>query len=333
MSFGQQPFGSEQPPSWMTNTPQWQASSSAGEGANDAPGNGAPQARMLLVVLATVVTELVLIGGAANQWISKKIADDAAGDFSFWHLFEQSWLTFQWRASPRSGQSTQWGSQLALVGVTVVVSALLVWVLVRGAVTFWRAFFATWLAVLAAALVGAFVRGLIDTSDLRSIGSAVGPGRVTKAVYGPLGPSQLAVVGGFVLGLVTALIVGAVAVLTRRGTAAPPAAAAAEAAPYAVPEQPPPYYGEHPSGAPAAPAAAPWQDQHFEPRGRHSVGQPPGTASSEQPTTAYQPVAGDEPTQFYQPPPPPTYQGGGYRPAGEPTTQFPRPPDDEGTHQ
>jgi hypothetical protein len=330
MSFGQQPFGSEQPPSWMTQAPEWQAPSAAGE--RGASGDGPPQARMLFIVLATVLAELVIIGATANQWLSKKIADDAAGDYSFWHLFEQSWLSFHWRVSPQSGQNTAWGSELALIGVTIVVSTLLVWVLVRGAVTFWRAFFGAWLAVLAAALLGAVVRGLIDTSGFGAIGTPTGPGRVTKAIYGPLGPSQLVVVGGFVLGLVTALIVGAVAVLTRRRAAAP-AVAAAEAPSYAAPEQPPPYYGEHPSGAPAAPPGAPWQDQHFEPRGRHSAGPPPGAAASDQATTAYQPVAGDQPTPFYQPAPPPTYQGGGYRPAGEPTTQFPRPPDDEGAHQ
>jgi len=289
---------------------------------------GPPQARVGLLVLVTVLTEIVLIGGAANQWVSKQIIDDADGNFTFWHLFEQSWLSFQWRFTPRSGQSVTWGSQLALVGVTIVVSTLLVWVLVRGAITFWRAFFGTWLAIVGAALLGAVVRGLIDKSGFASVGTPTSPGRFTRAVYGPLGPSQLVVVGGVVLGLITALVVGFIAVQTRRPEAGV-VAVGPEANPYPQPEQPPPYYGEHPSGAPSAPPGAPWQDQHFEPRGRHSAGQP---AASDQPTAAYQPVSGDQ-TPFYQPaPPPPAYQGGGYRPASQPTSQFPRPPEDDDPH-
>ena len=351
------PSGSERPPAWATSPPSWSpppagapAPNAAAFGAPSAASTGTPgQVRTGLVVLVAVLAELVIIGASANQWVATKIADDAVGSPSFWHLFEQSWLSFRWRASPHSGQTATWGSELALIGVTVVLSALVIWLVVRGAVTFWRAFLVTWLAVLGAALVGAFVRGLIDDSAFRAIGAEAEPARVTQALFGPLGPTQLVVVAGFVLGLLTGLIVALVAVQTRRGDGAASEGAPA-AAPYAQPEQPPPYYGEHPSGAPAAP---PWQDQHFEPRGRHTASPPPGAtapsgqASSDQPTTAYQPVSGEQPTTAYQPvsgeqpttafqrtPPPPAYQGGGYQagspPPGQPT--FPRPPDDEDPH-
>ena len=106
MTAGQLPYGTEQPPSWMA--PQWGPPASMQQPAAD--DVGPPQARVGLLVLVTVLTEIVLIGGAANQWVSKQIIDDADGNFTFWHLFEQSWLSFQWRFTPRSGQSVTWGS-------------------------------------------------------------------------------------------------------------------------------------------------------------------------------------------------------------------------------
>jgi hypothetical protein len=289
-----------------------------------------------------VLTEFVIVAGAANQWVSKQIRDDAVGNLSFWHLFEQSWLNYNWRFAPQSNLSREWGAQLALDVATFVISGLLIFVLVRAAAaTFWRVFFATWLSVLAGTLVGAFIRGLI----LPSFETGVpGAGRLTRAVFGPGGPGTVAVVSSATLGLLAALVAGFVAVQTRRPAGVAPAAAPG-AAPYFAPQQPPAYYGEHPSGAPAAPS---WQDQHFEPRGRHSVSPPPQPpVGADQPTTAYQPVsndqsttsyqpaAGDQPTPFYQPtPPPPAYQpGGGYQPdAAQPTTQFPRPPDEDDPH-
>jgi hypothetical protein len=199
------------------------------------------QARPGLVVLAALLTEVVLIAALANQAVSDRLAKHF-GDATPSHLLEQAWLTYQWRFSARSHQSATWGSELALIGVTLLVSALLIIALVRGAVTFWRAFFGVWLAVLGATLLGAFVRGLIDTDAARAIGAS-SPGRLTKAIFGPAGPTQFAVVGGVVLGLVTALVAAGVSVATRRAAQPVPGAPAVQSH-YVAPEQPPPYYGD-----------------------------------------------------------------------------------------
>jgi hypothetical protein len=299
--------------------------------------------------------------------------------------------------TPHSGLDNAWGAELALIATTVVLTALLVLVLVRGAVTFWRAFFGTWLAVLGASVIGAVVRGLIDTDTFRGLNTD-GAGRFTIAVFGPLGPSTFVVVAAFLLGLVTALVAAAVAVSTRRpafpGASAPPPAPA-----YApVPEPPPPYYGE------AAPTPPPWQEQRPWPeqapwRDQPPTPQPPpwqeqpssqerrfepygGQPDAGHPTTVLRPGGDDAPTTQYAPPPggspggaptgagspggaptgagspggaPPTAPAGpaagtsspaqaqppeprstGQPPAGpssgEPTIQFPRPPDDEDLH-
>jgi hypothetical protein len=265
----------------------------AGAGAAAPPG----QARTGLIVLAAVLTELVLIAALANQWMSDRIAQNI-GDAKLGHLVEQSWLTYQWRFSPRSGFTHAWGGELGLIGVTLVLTGLLVFALVRGAITFWRAFFATWLAVLGATVVGAFVRGLVDTDTVKAIGGTHA-GRVTQAIFGPVGPHQAVVVAGFLLGLVTGLVAGAVAVGTRHR----PRPAAAQPGPaYRPPEAPPPFFGD-----PAA--APPWQER-FEPR----AGPPPADA---QQTTRLAPP-GEQP------------QLGA--PGEHPTTQFPRPPDDEQFH-
>ena len=271
--------------------PAWASVPTAQKGRKGAaPGAAAPKqpaqlgtGRTLWIVLAAVLTELVLIGGLANQWISNKIGN-LIGTTNLWDEVKESWLTYTWRLTPRSNQTHLWASELALVLITLALTGLLVFVLVRGPVTFWRAFFGSWLAVLAATLVAAFVRGLIAPLP------GATAGRFSRALYGPFGPSQFAVVGAAMLGLIAAAVAGIVTVTTR-SSAGDGAAPGQEQ--YRAPEQPPPYYGEHPSGAPAAPQ---WGEQHFQPRG--------------QPTGAYQP----------SPPPPPGQQQ---------TQRFLRPPDDQ----
>lgn len=232
-----------------------------------------PVARTGYVVLTAVLTELVLIAAFANQWVSDAIVRNVRGDVAGHQLLAESWLTYTWRVSPHGHARDAWGSQLVLIAVTVVVTGLLVFAIGRGAVTFGRAFLGTWAAVIAATLVGALARGLVDPGD--RMPHAL---RLTSAVFGDNGPDQFAAVGGFGLGFVTALLTGLIAVATRRlpaGARRPEEPA--DLPPYIPPEQPLPFFG------------------------------PPTTQTVQLPRRA-------------EPPP---------RVAEEPTSQFPRPPDDE----
>jgi hypothetical protein len=299
-------LGGDKLPSWARGG----SKSAEGSDAAGAPGAGAgtgtgtrrSQVHTGILVLITVVTELVVIAAAANQWVSKKIVTDVANRVAFRFRFEQSWLTYNWRLTPQSHLTREWIAQLALDVATLVFSGLLVFALVRAvATTFWRMFFAVWLSVLAATVLGSVIRGLILPT---SVGGLPGNDRATAAVFGTPGPSQYVVVGAATLGLLSAAIAGLVAVLVRRPGDAAHRDELPQASPYAQPEAPPPYYGE---GNTMATPTPPWAHQPGEPHAARPA--------ADQPTTAYQPQSGPwrqpppPPGRFPTPPPPPPRQG------------------------
>jgi hypothetical protein len=289
-------LGSDKVPAWARPGAKSSGDPDGGGAAASAvPGSG----RILWIVLSAVGAELVIIAAAANQWVSKKIVTDIADHVSFRYRVEQSWLTYNWRLTPQSHLTREWGAQLALDVATLAVSGLLVWALVRrAAATFWRAFLTTWLAVIVATLVGSVIRGLVlPTSEA----GLPGGDKVTSAVFGAAGPSQYVFVGAVILGLLSAWIAGVVAVTTRG-----PAAEGDGPAPpqYAPPEQPPPYYG----GADAQTQAMPWQgNRGYQPQAQsqHNARQ-----AANQPVSTYDPQSGP----WRQPPP----QTGGFPPLPPP---------------
>lgn len=222
------------------------------------------RARTGLIVLAALVTELIVIAAADNQWVSDRIVRDELRTNSVTlRSLANSWLTYTWRLTPRDGANANqlWASQIALVVVVLALTGLLVAAVVRGPVTFGRAFFGTWMAVIVATLVGAFVRGLIEPFGKLQLANS---NRVTRAAFGSFGVNQGAVAAGFGLGLFVALVAAVVAVLSRRDAAAQavgsPDTAAASAPsqqPYQQPEQPPPYYGDEESATTQLPTLPP----------------------------------------------------------------------------
>jgi hypothetical protein len=247
-----------------------------------APGaSSLSRARTGLIVLAALLTELIVIAAADNQWVSNKILRNELRTNSVTlHSLASSWLTYTWRLSPRDGANANqvWASQIALVVVVLLLTGLLVAAVVRGPITFGRAFFGTWMAVIVATLVGAFVRGLIEPFGKLQLTNS---NRVTRAAFGSFGVNQAAVAAGFGLGLLVALVAAIVAVVSRRASTQPadPAAEQAPAAPpYQQPEQPPPYYGNDESATTQLPALPPDQ-----PAARPSPG-------SDDATARYQPI-------------------------------------------
>ncbi|HKC29193.1 MAG TPA: hypothetical protein VKB75_14365 [Jatrophihabitans sp.] len=253
------------------------------------------RARTGLVVLAAVLTEIVVIAALGNQWVTKHIADSILRDqlnragrpAGFGTDFKTALLTYNWRFSPLpTDHQNILLSQVVLIVATLVLSGLLIAAVVRGPGTFSQGFFATWMAVVVATMLGAYLRGVVNT---------VFPRTAAQVFFGALGPNSFTFFAALMLGFVAALVAGAVAATTRRTV---PVAAPMVSAPtpYLPPEQPPPYYGEP---ARTGPERAPWQDQRY--------GPPTPTAprgDADQPTTALPTVPpGDD--------------------AGEPTTQLP----------
>lgn len=350
---GQQ-YGTDPSSAWSSPPPP--APYAAPPAAPAAPA--APRARIGLVLLTALIVELLAIGGGANQWISDKIVRDRSGGLRS-QLIENSWLTFTWRFAPRDGrdQTQAWAAQMLLVLCVLVLSAALIWALLRGPVTWGRAFFGTWLAVLGATVVGAIVRGLVSPYAEFAMR---GTDRVTRALYSGVGLNQPAVVGALALGFVVALITSIVAVASRRP------ATGSYGAP--VDHGPPAFPDYGPPAAAVAGSPPPWQDQHYGPPAGSPAREPepapmslrkddaqPTTqlpvtgddGAGDQPTTQLAPpprepggAAGDHPTTQLAPPqrepagpaqpPPPPPPPQPAAPAGDQaTTRFPRPPDDE----
>jgi hypothetical protein len=267
--------------------------------AEQAPPRREPGvARPGVIAFAALLTEIVIIGAACNQWVSPRIVDQirrsfANGGSQGVRDLKASLLTYNWRFTPLAGDTEhRWLGQVLLVLTVLALTAFLIGVIVRGQASFARVFFTCWVAVVAATTIGTYVRGFVTDSP----GSAL---RITRAVFGPLGPNAFTVLAGLVLGLVVGVVAGWVGMATRR-----PAVVADEPANvpgqfFPTPEQPPPYYG--------SPGAPPWQDQHFAPRGRHA-------APADETTRL--PDVDEATTQLPD--------------AGEATTRFPRPPDDDG---
>ena len=205
-------------------------------------GAGLRRGRPGVAALVAVLVELVVIAAACNQSVSKHAQHYFVDhETSFLGRAVGSVLQFSWRVKPLSGDNHDgfhvFYSELAAIVVFVVVSALLTLVVVRGPVTFWRAFFGVWTAVFAAACL-ARVAGAFVTKPL-----AGHTDRASFAVFDTV--TGLTTFFAVVVGLLTALIAGSVAVATRRTLDAPAPVAPPAEAPY-VPESPPPFYGSQP---------------------------------------------------------------------------------------
>lgn len=230
-------------------------------------------------MFTAVVTQIVIIGAACNQWVSDRIGNQILksalnnGNATV-RDFKQSLIAFGWRYAPRSFDHQHiWLSQLLLIATLLVVSGALVSLLAVGPIGFARALFGTWASVVFAAVVGAYVRGLVNEGNTSS------SPRVTQALFEQLGPNTPTIFASMVLGLVTGVVVGIVAMQTRRPAAAQPTAAPGEAG-YVEPEQPPSFFGTT--------RLPPWQDQHYGPPGRHAAAAPPPAAAQpDQPTAAF----------------------------------------------
>ena len=212
-------------------------------------------ARAGWIVLAALLTELVVIGAAANQWVTTRIfrqVYEGSGSDGVRDL-KETLIVYNWRWTPQSGDTEHsWLGQILMILTVLVVSGLLIFAVLRGVATFGRVLLTCWMAVIVATMLGTWVRGLVTDVS----GGPTHELRITKAVFGQLAPGPVVFFASLVLGLAVGLVAGIVAVATRRPAAPEVPPSEAEPPPY-VPPDPPPYYGGPPPATTRLPAVEP----------------------------------------------------------------------------
>ncbi|MDQ6850796.1 MAG: hypothetical protein M3070_12720 [Actinomycetota bacterium] len=240
----------------------WPPGGYAAQSSQPPQGPVVKRARVTMIVLISILTELVLIAAGANQWVSDYVVrHTSATSNRFIVHAAYAGLTYHWRFNEKGGDVGRLLlGQLALIGTVLVLTALLVFAVSRGTVTFGRVFFGTWMSVIVATQLGAIVRGfVVDPGYFGASGS-----RLNFAFFGQLAPTASSFLGSVGLGVLVALLAGLVAVISRR-----PAGVV-------VPSEPPP----------VAPIPAPPAEYRTE---------------RDQRTEGDQRTGGDQPTQAFAP--------------------------------
>ena len=127
-----------------------------------------PKARIGLLLLLAFFVEFLIIVGSGNQWVADKIAQSTPATYMAAGLRNVG-LVYSWRFTPRAHDTSHvWLAGLALIVTTIIVSLLLILAIIRGPITFGRAFFGTWMAVIVATILGGYVRGPRARRDVRA---------------------------------------------------------------------------------------------------------------------------------------------------------------------
>ena len=177
------------------------------------------QGRPGVIVLIAFVVQLVAIASLANQVVTKHLKSYVGEHpYAFPGRLVEAMLVYQWRLGSQPGdRANEPIAHTCLDLVVLALTALLVYAVTRGAITFVRAFVGTWLAVIAATLVGQVVFGLISPPPYPPRFS-----HLQGALF--LVPDGFGFIAGVVLGFVTALFAAIFAVATRRTIRPAPAA-------------------------------------------------------------------------------------------------------------
>jgi len=186
-----------------------------------------------LIAMAVVITEVVAIAAGCNQWVGQRIAIWTRGTSvtEFQHVVVST-QTFNWRVTRAPGESTRGLiAAFVLVAVVVVLSTVLIGYLVRRG-TFWRAAVASLISVVFATQVAAIVSGFVYSPGGEFGVQGFSPGWTmyygvsgpsangvfvnggifdSNAVFGTSGPTGYRFVGGLILGVLVAIVVGLVA--------------------------------------------------------------------------------------------------------------------------
>ena len=180
-----------------------------------------PRTRPGLVALAAAATMLVLIGALGNPPTTRSLIGTA--DFSgFGGRLRLSLASFGWHVNDFGNDygNIYLGNLLMDIAVVVLVFLLVVAVTARSG-SFGRTFLGVWIAVLAAAVLGGYVRSAVVDE---SVVDPSRPSKLTGIFFSTASPGTTLIFAAMVFGLVAALVAAVVAVLARRSDAVGPAA-------------------------------------------------------------------------------------------------------------
>jgi hypothetical protein len=230
------------------------------------------RSRGLLIALVAAIIELIIVAATGNQWVSKRIFDQATGT-RFPNVLARGSVGFPWRFNPQTDRDRIWAAQLIGIGALIVLVFLFVLVLTaRASRSYFGHLIGIWGATTVAALLAAGLRQWIAFPALYPSGRD-GQGFARLANAFTEGPSSTVALFALASGLLTGLIAAAVAVLTTRPV---------EPAVVAEPAGPPPWTPE---------TAPPW--------GADPAAEPPPGRWEDQPTEAYRTEGYDRPTEAY----------------------------------
>jgi hypothetical protein len=219
------------------------------------------RSRGLLIAFVAAVVELLIVAGTGNQWVSKRIADNATGT-RFPNVLARGAVGFPWRFNPQTDRTRIWAAELIGVGTLVVLVFLLTLILTaRSSRSFFGTLVGTWGVTTVSALLAAGLRQWLAFPTIYPTGrDGNGYARLANAFLD--GPSSTVVFFALASGLLTGIVAGAVASLTSRPVeVAATAPAAGAAVPAWSPETAPPWGAD----APGDPSISRWSEQPSDP--------------------------------------------------------------------
>ena len=189
-----------------------------------------PMARL---AVWAVIAQVVLIAAGNNELVSQKVfswTGSLEPNPGFARQLAYSTQALAWRIAPASHESTsEYVATLVRIVVTVVLTGLLVWIVVRGS-SFWRTWISTVVIVVFSAQVGAvvsamvyggdtFTRSYLDYLPVTADSGFLGSSQTSPPSYGGTGFTDALFgtgtgyrfVGGLILGALVGIVVGAVA--------------------------------------------------------------------------------------------------------------------------
>ncbi len=171
------------------------------------------RARPWWVALAAAATMLVLIGALDNPSVTRSLLDNFDIE-SFGGRLRASISTFSWDFSRLSNDFGRLYLANVLMDVAIIVLVfLLVAVISAGSGSFGRTFLGTWTAVLAACVVGGYVRSAVVDPKFADPNTH---GKATAIFFSVSSPGASLLFAAILFGLVAALVAAVVAVATRR---------------------------------------------------------------------------------------------------------------------
>jgi hypothetical protein len=167
--------------------------------------------KRVLIALFAVLTELVVVAATGNQALLKYLNQH---DSTLWVAeVRDAFVSFTWRVTPLSGQTTPFVAQFAAIATLIVLTFVLVIIILRGPATFSGAFFTAACVTVASAVVANMVESVVDYNRLQT-GGSVGDRVSVAIVDGSRTPGLLSY--SVAMALVVALVSGIAGASIRR---------------------------------------------------------------------------------------------------------------------